>query len=956
MFRFSIHKMVRNRWLAFCLFIGYLLAVSIVCSMPVYSHAILGRMLTKDLEQIQTSSGQYPGRVTASTNLYVGGAPESAKRENYVKYDDQYHQLLKQLGVTVLSDTVYTAVDNMQIVRGGTAKEDIKQEASIGQLGACKEFFDHVTLIEGEWPSASAQEGVLEAAVSEEAARNLGVSLGSTYDIYKYNHDVSSGTTTYNPVCTVTITAVYQIKDEGDIFWCIPWSTFSGSIMLEPEVFNEQFINSEEPLFDTVQWATALDYREMTPENCGEIAGVVAHYEDGQVFSPTLKTAFSDILEEYEGRQRELKATLWIIEVPILLMLLFYIMMVSRLILEHEKNEIAVLRSRGASKFQILCTYFYQSLLLAAAAFLAGPWLSLPFCRMIGASSGFMEFVNRKALEVSIPGETWWYAAATAAALVLSMILAVLFNKEMSIVSFKRKKSGKAKAPLWQKLFLDAVCLVVSGYALYNFQNRLEVIRQTGATASDVPIDFMMYGSSTLFILGGTLLFLRIFPLLVRIIYKIGERFWGPVLYLSLLNISRGSRRNQMISLFLIFTLSMGIFNSVAVRTLNQNDEDRIRYGIGADVVLTEAWPSTGGTSVLGSGTVIGETQGGTEESTVYYTEPMFSRYENMETVESAARVLKWEKDVSLSGNQKQISNITLMGIVPDEFGMTCYMKNGLLPHHINEYLNLLAMDPRALLLSNQAMEENDLKPGDTVYLSIGDNKDSVQFVIYAGIDYFPSFNPVGTTDQTPVLAVGNLVYLQQETKLEPYEVWLKKASGVTSAELYEELESLEIPLKELEDTQSELTTMKNDPMTQGINGFFTLSFLVTMLITFTGFFIYWILAIKGRLLQFGILRSMGLPRLSVVMVVFWEQLLVSVTAILAGLGLGTLTAILFAPILECNVDAAEQILPFTVSASPVDYLRIVILVSLMLLLAVVVLGRMIFKLHANEALKLGED
>ena len=69
--------------------------------------------------------------------------------------------------------------------------------------------------------------------------------------------------------------------------------------------------------------------------------------------------------------------------------------------------------------------------------------------------------------------------------------------------------------------------------------------------------------------------------------------------------------------------------------------------------------------------------------------------------------------------------------------------------------------------------------------------------------------------------------------------------------------------------------------MTQGINGFFTLSFLVTMLITFVGFFIYWILAIKGRLLQFGILRSMGLSRLSVILVLLWEQILVSVTAIL---------------------------------------------------------------------------
>lgn len=134
------------------------------------------------------------------------------------------------------------------------------------------------------------------------------------------------------------------------------------------------------------------------------------------------------------------------------------------------------------------------------------------------------------------------------------MLAAVVLNREGSIVSFKRKKSGKAGMPLWQKLCLDLICLAVSLYGLYNFQNRLKVIRETGATASDIPIDFLLYGSSTLFILGATLLFLRVFPLLIRLIYQVGRRFWGPVLYLTLLNISRSARQNQMISLFLIFT------------------------------------------------------------------------------------------------------------------------------------------------------------------------------------------------------------------------------------------------------------------------------------------------------------------------------------------------------------------------------------------------------------------
>jgi len=128
------------------------------------------------------------------------------------------------------------------------------------------------------------------------------------------------------------------------------------------------------------------------------------------------------------------------------------------------------------------------------------------------------------------------------------------------------------------------------------------------------------------------------------------------------------------------------------------------------------------------------------------------------------------------------------------------------------------------------------------------------------------------------------------------------------------------------------------------------------MMITFIGFFIYWILAIQARRLQFGILRSMGMSKGSVMMVLLWEQILVSVTAVLVGIGLGTLTALLYAPFLECGVSASEQILPFIVSGDKGDYTRIILIVGVMLAIAAGVLARIVDKLRAGEALKLGED
>ncbi len=69
MFRFSLRKMFKNRWLTLSLLAGYIIAVAIVSSMPAYSHAILARMLRKDLEQSQLTSGIYPGQVLTEIKL-----------------------------------------------------------------------------------------------------------------------------------------------------------------------------------------------------------------------------------------------------------------------------------------------------------------------------------------------------------------------------------------------------------------------------------------------------------------------------------------------------------------------------------------------------------------------------------------------------------------------------------------------------------------------------------------------------------------------------------------------------------------------------------------------------------------------------------------------------------------------------------------------------------------------
>jgi putative ABC transport system permease protein len=191
---------------------------------------------------------------------------------------------------------------------------------------------------------------------------------------------------------------------------------------------------------------------------------------------------------------------------------------------------------------------------------------------------------------------------------------------------------------------------------------------------------------------------------------------------------------------------------------------------------------------------------------------------------------------------------------------------------------------------------------------------------------------------------------------LEPYEVWIKKDENVTARQIYDEIQSKELKIQSITSVTDRITESKNDPALQGTNGSLNLGFVVTMAICTIGFLIYWILSIQGRVLQFGILRAMGLSLKKILGMLVTEQVLVSAVSIFIGIIVGGITSQLFVPLLGIIQDSATQLLPFKVTARQEDYIKVYYMVSGMMTLGIAVLGVIISRIKINQALKLGED
>ena len=422
-------------------------------------------------------------------------------------------------------------------------------------------------------------------------------------------------------------------------------------------------------------------------------------------------------------------------------MLAFYIFMVSQLIVENEKNEIAVLRSRGASGLQVFISYLFEALLLSGMAMILGPPLGLLLGSCLGASNGCLEFVNRGALPISLNSKAYIYSIWTVAVFIITMLVPAYLSSRTTIVIYKQRKARSTGFLLLRKLFIDIALLGIAGYGLYAYKMRQQALMIAGVSGTDLAIDPLLFIISTLFILGAGLVFLRIFPLIVRLMFLLGRKIWSPALYASFIHVGRSGGQDRFLMLFIILTLSVGIFSANAARTLNSNIEEKIAYNIGADIVIKAQWEDNRPVSLDPSAGPLPQTSDFGTQEPVLYIEPPFQSFAELSGVESATKVFRRDNIFAQTVTREHVSRVYLMGIIPNEFGQVAWFRPDLLKPHWYRYLNLMAHHPTAALVSTSFKEKYDVKLGDSLWLNWG-GQGYLEVVVYEFIDYWPTFNP----------------------------------------------------------------------------------------------------------------------------------------------------------------------------------------------------------------------
>ena len=466
MFRFMIQKLRHKKWLALCLLVGNILLVAVAAGYPMYKDASLQRMLSDEFREYTKENGVDAGLITMSSVSRKGEF-----QQDFLDLEEYSTRICEEIGV---KQTGYVAHVGLSFSNGESLSERNKNQKRDLRIGMLSDLPEHSRVLSGEMYSDEiGADGSIDAVVTEAALVEQKFVLGEVLQFQAIKNLAGE------PL-QVRIVGVIADKEGDKGYWIEPPNSYDINLFVSEKVFNKLFRGNRMAGYNfSATWYVVGDYNTIQQENAVLTMERVEKVQELETISKAISCdGYLEVLEEFVGKEKKVNATLLILQVPVLALLAAFLFMISGQMLSMEQSEISLLKSRGAGKGQIIRLYFMQNLVLAAVAFVLGLPLGVYLCKIIGSSTAFLEFGNRRNLPVQITGEVLLYAGVAIVASVLLTLIPVFKYSGVSIVHVKRKKARSDKK-IWQKLYLDVIATGVALYGFYSFSGKLDALKES---------------------------------------------------------------------------------------------------------------------------------------------------------------------------------------------------------------------------------------------------------------------------------------------------------------------------------------------------------------------------------------------------------------------------------------------------------------------------------------------
>lgn len=959
-FIFAARRLWHNLGLIIGTGIGLLAAVALVISVPLYADGVNYRLMSRALAEQEKGSQRPP---YAFMYRYIGSWHGAVDWPSFQAADRCFDQeCVAAIGLPVLSHTRYVKTDNLLMFPSTlSGYTDTKQALDRVAVGFVTGIMEHIRITEGRFPSLLAADGdaPLEVMIHEAKANELGLATGEEFIMLG---DMTRQGTRPMEQIRVRLTGIWLPRSVEDPFWFYRPDAFDAVLLTHERAFEAKVVPAGKAPVYLALWYTVFDGRNVYTEDVPDLMGRIVYAStlaDRSLPKTSLDISPLPALHNYVEATRLLTVLLFVFAIPVLGLVLYFVMLTTNLVVQRQRNEIAVLRSRGTSVLQILVIYLLEGLILGAAAMAVGPVLGQLTATLMGSVRSFLSFsLTTLPLTMRISQQSLQLGAAAVVIALLSSMIPAVGAARHTIVTYKQDIARSLERPWWQKLYLDVLLLAVPLYGYYLLQQRgtLSFLgRSVTASEGDPFRNPLLFLVPTLFVVALALLFIRVFPILMALLARLFEALPPAAPLLALRQLSRSWSYYTGPLLLIVLTMGLACFTASMARTLDAALTDQTYYDIGADLRLVETGEATGqeelGFATAGS---TGQAAPGAPPRSptpvLWYFLPV-SEHDRVPGVVASARISRFPMRVRLG--QSEVVG-TFVGIDRLDYLKAAYFRRDFADASLGLLINQLAMEDRAVLVTRSFLGTFGLGVGDAFtgevrrYLQ----SYSVTFIVAGVVDLFPTIYP-----SDGVVFVGNLEYLHEQMGgTYPYDVLLRVEPGSDTRRIVDDVQALGLRVLTVHDSQKAINQERERPERQGILGLLTVGAMAASLLTVLGLLFYAFVSFRRRFIELGILRALGLSTQQMLLALGMEQFTLITSGVLAGTGFGVWASSLFIPFLQVREGANAQIPPFVVQIAWSDMLKVYAVFGAMLLVTVIGLVWLLARMRIAEAVKLGES
>lgn len=561
--------------------IGALFAAATAAGIPQYSRSLEIVSMRSAIEDV--------GPINSSIHVTTSWTPLMDEDRQHAD-EAVFSAADRYLGELILSSTRLT---KSRLHWWGRLEQGIRTDslASQATFQFMENIDDHVEYLAGEAPTDNVividGESVIEVAVFHDRARHLRIEIGDVIDSQAV--DRGSG------LIRAVVTGTFEQIEPGDDYWME-----FGDAFLAPAVEGREqplvmfptnhsmftaVAEADAGLPATYDWFLHTDQVLMADTKVGDLESALDDLTISLEDSLTRPFVITEMIPRIESMKRRAlfgSIPLLLMALLVLACVVFYLTMAAGLMGRRRISGYVMLRSRGFNVRQQLRIHVLEAGLVSIPAAAVGPLISYLIIGSLGYLPGYEAITGGSRMPVELGISAWLWAFGAAVGTTVVITAASSFWDRSTVAEVRSSDARPVNAPWFQRYYVDALLVALSGILWWELGARNGVI--VAEREGDFSPDISLLAAPILIVVAGSLVALRLFPVMTRIAERIGTRTGSTAITLGLSSVARRPFFHGWPMLAFALAISTGIVAGSVVSTLERSTNEQVLYSTGSDI------------------------------------------------------------------------------------------------------------------------------------------------------------------------------------------------------------------------------------------------------------------------------------------------------------------------------------------------------------------------------------